>query len=240
MYITAVYPNDPSREVDSRKQYEQLWTLAKTLTRFDMAIEDWHPSGPTPESILLNRAFDHDGPTVAAVAIADQINPPDQEISSASISIGEEGRGGCLFHSSLSWDGLFPSTFDADIQATALLDSSDKAIALIDSILSIWHPFALTLQPFQYRNKQVFKDRRGMGWMLFLPVAIEPNQVPEAAHVLPRTTDDGRAGTLIVSVDEVFDIANPDHVRIANDIEIRLVDQDLYPTNMQIAAMARR
>lgn len=79
-----------------------------------------------------------------------------------------------------------------------------------------------------------------MGWMLFLPVAIQPGQVPEAARVLPRTAEDGRAGTIIVSVDEVFDIANPDHVRAANDIEIRLVEQDLYPTNMQIAAMARQ
>jgi hypothetical protein len=35
-------------------------------------------------------------------------------------------------------------------------------------------------------------------------------------------------GTIIVSVtDEVFSVDNPEHVRIANEIEIRLVSQDL-------------
>ena len=37
-------------------------------------------------------------------------------------------------------------------------------------------------------------------------------------------------GTIIVSVtDEPFSIENPAHLKIANDIEIRLVDQDLLP-----------
>jgi len=85
----------------------------------------------------------------------------------------------------------------------------------------------LGVQPNDYREKQDFKDRKGIGWILFFPVAIEPRQVPKAMHVLSRSTNDGRAGTLIASVEEIFDIANPDHVRIANDIEIRLVNQDL-------------
>lgn len=93
MYITAVYPNDPNQKVDSKNQYEQLWELAKTLTRFGMAIEDWNPSGPTPEAIRLNRAFDRNGPTAAALSMVDQINDPDQEIRGAGISIGEEDRG---------------------------------------------------------------------------------------------------------------------------------------------------
>jgi hypothetical protein len=43
--------------------------------------------------------------------------------------------------------------------------------------------------------------------------------------------DDQTAGTVIVSVaDDVFSIDNPEHVEIANRIEIRLADQDLLPT----------
>lgn len=39
-----------------------------------------------------------------------------------------------------------------------------------------------------------------------------------------------RTGTIIVSVtDSVFSIDNPEHIEIANRIEIRLVDQDLLP-----------
>ncbi|MGD7195677.1 hypothetical protein [Ralstonia pseudosolanacearum] len=38
------------------------------------------------------------------------------------------------------------------------------------------------------------------------------------------------AGTIIVSVaDEQFSVDNPEHVNIANKIEVHLVDQDLLP-----------
>jgi hypothetical protein len=37
-------------------------------------------------------------------------------------------------------------------------------------------------------------------------------------------------GTIIVSVtDRPFSIENPAHLKIANDIEVRLIDQDLLP-----------
>jgi hypothetical protein len=39
-----------------------------------------------------------------------------------------------------------------------------------------------------------------------------------------------QTGTIIVSVaNEPFSIGNPEHIEIANSIEIRLVDQDLLP-----------
>jgi hypothetical protein len=59
------------------------------------------------------------------------------------------------------------------------------------------------------------------------------------ATILSRTTlsflklldvDKNQLGTIIVSVsDEPFSLDNPEHKKVANDIEIRLVDQDLLP-----------
>ena len=56
-------------------------------------------------------------------------------------------------------------------------------------------------------------------------------EVPEARALIP-VPEAGRkqTGTIIVSVtDAVFSVDNPEHVEIANRIEIRLVDQDLLP-----------
>lgn len=56
-------------------------------------------------------------------------------------------------------------------------------------------------------------------------------QVPEARALIP-VPEAGRkqTGTIIVSItDVVFSVDNPEHVEIANRIEIRLVDQDLLP-----------
>jgi GTP-sensing pleiotropic transcriptional regulator CodY len=55
-------------------------------------------------------------------------------------------------------------------------------------------------------------------------------QVPEARDLIPVMDGKKRIGTLIVSVvDEPFSASNPEHVKIANAIEERLVDQDLLP-----------
>lgn len=81
----------------------------------------------------------------------------------------------------------------------------------------------------------VFKDRPGVGWMLYLPQVLTVQQVPEARALVPVMGKDAKGkdkqlGTIIVSVtDEPFSDENPEHVKIANAIEIRLVDQDLLP-----------
>jgi hypothetical protein len=56
-------------------------------------------------------------------------------------------------------------------------------------------------------------------------------QIPEARALVPVFAVDGKQqGTIIFRVtDEPFSDSNPDHMRIANAIEVRLVDQDLLP-----------
>lgn len=71
--------------------------------------------------------------------------------------------------------------------------------------------------------------------MLYLPHVLTIRQLPEARALVPVMGQDEKGkdkqiGTIIVSViDEPFSDENPEHVKIANAIEIRLVDQDLLP-----------
>ena len=66
--------------------------------------------------------------------------------------------------------------------------------------------------------------------MLYLDRAITPKELPEAAELVPVMEGGKQKGTIIVSVtDEVFSADNPEHVKIANAIEVRLADQDLLP-----------
>jgi hypothetical protein len=67
--------------------------------------------------------------------------------------------------------------------------------------------------------------------MIYLPKVLTTQQVPEARMLVPvKGTGKQQLGTIIVSVtDEPFSIDNPAHLKIANDIEVRLVDQDLLP-----------
>ena len=71
--------------------------------------------------------------------------------------------------------------------------------------------------------------------MLYLPRTLTAREVPEARALLSVMQNDEKGkerqiGTIIVSVtDAPFSDENPDHVKIANAIEVRLVDQDLLP-----------
>lgn len=84
--------------------------------------------------------------------------------------------------------------------------------------------------PRKYFTNSVFNDRPGVSWMLYLPHTLTPAQVPEARVLIPVMREDKQQGTIIVSVtDDVFDVSNRAHVKVANDIEIRLADLDLLP-----------
>jgi len=71
--------------------------------------------------------------------------------------------------------------------------------------------------------------------MIYLPQVLTVQQIPEAPVLVPVMGKDEKAkdiqvGTIVVSVtDKPFSDENPEHVKIANAIEIRLVDQDLLP-----------
>jgi hypothetical protein len=82
-----------------------------------------------------------------------------------------------------------------------------------------------------YFTKKIFPDRDGVGWMLYLPHVLTEQDVPEAGALIPVDKNGQRIGTIVVSVtDAVFDDRNPDHLRRAQAIEVRLVSLDLLPT----------
>jgi Immunity protein 52 len=86
-----------------------------------------------------------------------------------------------------------------------------------------------------YFPRRTFKDRPGVGWMLYLPRVLTAQDVPEARALVPLMKDKKQLGTIIVSVtDGVFDYRNAEHLKITQDIETRLVSQDMLPTWAQM------
>ena len=108
-----------------------------------------------------------------------------------------------------------------------------KVLGTVKKFIEIWNPLFVSVEPTFY--DPVFKDRPGVGWMLYLPRVLTVQQIPEARALVPVMGKDDKGkdkqlGTIIVSVtDEPFSDENPEHVKIANAIEIRLVDQGLLP-----------
>ncbi|MXN79290.1 hypothetical protein GR157_31770 [Burkholderia sp. 4701] len=171
-------------------------------------------------------AFDSTGPTPALTTSAE--DDPNSPIQFADVWNGKEGQGAAGLM--LKYRLNRPSGFDFRAIEINGLQSYDRVAYLIESALEIWSSLLVEVAPYAYSDEKIFPDRPGVGWMLYLPHALTAAQVPEAGALIPVVHDDKQQGTIIVSVtDGVFDVSNRDHVKAANDIEIRLADQDLLP-----------
>lgn len=214
-------------------QYQDLWRFAKALEGIGIPLDDWYPPADTPEGSMLNQAFTATGASTPALAMAkaDKANHA-TDLRSLGAWNGIEGEGGAVFTTFLK-ASVRPSSLDFSAKELAPLQDHANALKLMQAAIDIWSPALIELGTYGYDGKAVFNDRPAVSWMIYLPLAIETNQAPEASLLVPVLDAEGeRRGTIVVSVLEQFDAQNPEHVKRANDIEVRLADQDLLPRRM--------
>jgi len=240
MNITATFRLDQPTLPTEEEQLRSLWLVGKLLVPLGYPLQGWYPPADTPENSLLNEAFNEAGPTPAAIAIL-RAEKQEKELAGwreAGVWNGKEGVGGVMYKSSLTIAPKpFRCSFELSSKRVEAFTQKELVLPLIQGILEIWPAMTLEVHPYKYSTQQqVFADRPGVGWMLYLPQVLTVQQVPEAGALIPIFGDKKKqVGTVIVSVaDEPFSSDNPEHVKIANKIEVRLVDQDLLPLYAQL------
>lgn len=216
-----------------------LWRLAKKLQEIGIPLDEWYPPAKTKGGAMLNLAFGDTGPTTAALAMAnaDKANhAPDSR--GLGVWNGHDVEGGMSFSTLLSV-GHIPASLDFGACEIDPLKSYSNVVKVVQAILEIWSPILIQIGPPSYHyGKQVFKDRPAVSWMVYLPLVIKTENAPEASELIPVFDEEKKQkGTIVVSVAEAFDVGNPEHVKRANDIEVRLADQDLLPRLMDFVRM---
>lgn len=204
--------------------------------------KNWFLSQDTKEKSFLYPVFDDSGELTTAAETVLETEFKGEKFRFLSAWNGELGEGEgatmALGFSDSDWPAWSFKISYKGVGAKRLgIDGVKELLSIIAGSL---RPVLITVARNDYFEKQVFKDRPGVGWMLYLPRILTPQQVPEARALVPvmATGEQGKdkqIGTIIVSVtDEPFNDENPEHVKIANAIEIRLVDQDLLPRYVDI------
>ena len=218
-------PKIPSIE----EQYADLWRFAKVLQSLGIPFNEWHPPADTEANSLLNPSFNDAGVTPAALAMTKADKDNHSDIRSLGAWNGLDGPGGMAFTTNLS-EGPFPCNVDFSADEVVPLRDYLNVLTVVRAIHDIWSPSIVLVGPFAYRDKAVFTDRPPVAWMVYLPLKIETGNAPEAAALVPVfDADKKQKGTLVVSTLETFDAQNKEHVKRANDLEVRLADQDLLP-----------
>ncbi|TDV26689.1 immunity protein 52 of polymorphic toxin system [Paraburkholderia caballeronis] len=195
----------------------------------------WYLSADSIDEALQRPMYANSEPsTVAIAALTAEYNGRLNDPKSIYCWNGKQSADGNALIS-VSFDTGTSSSFLEISLGERGLDSSRlglyKSVAeIVSEVVLVYNASYVTFGPRAYQEQQVFEDRPGASWMLYLPHALTMSQIPEARALIPVMRDGNQQGTIIVSVtDAVFDVNNHDHVKTANDIEIRLADHDLLP-----------
>ncbi|MBB5546567.1 immunity 52 family protein [Paraburkholderia fungorum] len=190
----------------------------------------WCLKGDSQEEAALYPAFDGNGPSSAALAVLKEQFRNSKDQTFVSIWDGNEtSTDGASMACHVGPQGELNSLTVEILGEHGL--GTDAIVNIVEQVAQQFHPAYVEVSPPEYFEKRVFDDKPGVGWMLYLPNAITVQEVPEA-RALRKVLDvmGKQIGTIIVSVsDSEFSADNPEHIEIANRIEIRLVDQDLLP-----------
>lgn len=218
--------------IDVARQLQELHEFARVVGDFSPLLQHWFlSSDKSKNDALLYEAFDANGPTTAALAVLNQKSKGVTDIRSISLWNGAESDAETATLSSRVNVLGRPDTVEFAMRITPEVTEWELPLRWLQRAIAIWRPSVGTYGPYWYSDHKVFEDRPGVGWMLYLPKVLTVQQVPEARALVPVLGEDKKpVGTIIVSItDEPFSENNPEHVKVANAIETRLVDQDLLP-----------
>lgn len=93
--------------------------------------------------------------------------------------------------------------------------------------LSAWKYKYILIETEQYKMEQrsFFEDRLPVGWMLYLPIIIDPKEIPSALQVINTLEN---PSTIIIT-NNTFDGKNANDILSANNIEIELAAHGYLP-----------
>lgn len=196
----------------------------------ELAKSRWCLKGDSQEEATLYPAFEGNEPSTAVLAVLNERFRNSQDQTFVSIWDGNKtSAGGASMVCHVGPQGELNSVAVEMLGEHGL--NIETIIGTVRRVAQEFKPAYAEVSPPEYFEKRVFDDKPGVGWMLYLPNVVTVQQVPEARALIPvPEAVKKQTGTIIVSVtDAAFSVDNPEHVEIANRIEIRLVDLDLLP-----------
>ncbi|MEW9580981.1 immunity 52 family protein [Paraburkholderia sp. DGU8] len=225
------------RASDFEYHLRRLRSLIDTLSQKDRTLTSWYLQGDSVSEALRFNVYIGSEPSAAAVAeLHDEYKG---KVADVPRSVGiwngmESADEGATAYVSFDGGNVLSQTVDLMFNEKGAgfsrLGNYKDAADVVAKAVEVYEPFYTSFGPRKYSKKAVFEDRPGASWMLYLPHVLTSRQVPEARDLIPVLRDGNQQGTIIVSVtDAVFDFKNRDHVKAANEIEVRLADQDLLP-----------
>lgn len=230
----------PAEGLDARTAWNRLRVLTKTLAEAYPSYDGWYAFSRGPEMIPLEdetRIIE----MLTAHAEQDFRDFPGRSYAggvSAELTtverLGDLKNPGRLSVVYDPWMGRMTLTIHRPVLAfgenevASFVRACVKATAasmdaiFIGTDVTFARPHEKGNDTYSRRN-QLFPHRRWLGWMGFVPELVPHRRIPEAAATEVVT---GK-GTIIVAVDDCFDLFNPEHLKRVHQVELRMANVGL-------------
>ena len=196
----------------------EVWGDTKDLTDLKKVVSDYnakHPPRTFDDLPLLAKRLEAELPNMVHISFNNPFTDnDDMYVGGRYSSDNRLPNGWGSQHFEMSFGEIFKTLDDYMrfmIRACEIMCSEKKQIERI------------AFGSDKYGLQRVFKHRQPANWMVFYPTKINPKEMQVAARVIPIQD----YGTLIVAVDEVFEVGNPQHIDKVNQVEIRLTELGL-------------
>ncbi|EGT4423402.1 immunity 52 family protein [Cronobacter sakazakii] len=208
----------------------ELYRSALVIRNLTKKNQTWYLTGYSRRDALKYVVFNGDEPNKNIMDIFQCHYKKNHPLVNESIWNGQpDGLACSISHFMKFIDNPKKSNLIIDIDQMVMntSDMIDSLLLLAEGKNKTW--ISVDSKGYWYLDRNIFPDRIYVGWMLYLPHVVLPEIVPEAAKVVPVSDGEKQKGTIVISTDEIFDGNNIEHIRKANDIEIRLLDLGLLP-----------
>jgi hypothetical protein len=224
---------DPSLQSgDFPEMLRRMRTIVDHLSEISGNAYTWYSKGWTLEEAFLYPAWNDEVASNALISKLKHKYREDTSVTSVGLWNGlEKDDDAMTITCRVSARKMSPDELEISFQNYAAIGDTEKMTGLVSFIAKQFDPEIISVEPRYYVTRQVFEDRPGVGWMLYLPRLLTAQQVPEAGKLTTVEPAQGiRPGTIVISEpDAVFSLDNPEHIGHANRIEICLAEIDAPP-----------
>ncbi|MCC8459968.1 Imm52 family immunity protein [Photorhabdus aegyptia] len=214
-----------------------LYKITQQIDIFFGRHKIWYLPGDIRQESLQHIAFDQQGETKEAIKEFEEDYTEENPIIIKGIWDGEDDDHSCsICYMNYRRDRLGQTQIDFHISIEENEFRLSRLINFINFLISTHSAPHIMIENNTYRikRKHVFPDRLSAGWMLYLPIEIDPTLAPMAEEIMPVSDKNDKKGSLIITTKDIFDIDNQKHINKANDIEICLRDLQILPLITEI------
>ncbi|AYA39115.1 immunity 52 family protein [Xenorhabdus nematophila] len=238
--MTIIFPRielfyDVKEAITPKLALEDTYQIMEQINKLSHSSSGWHLPGYDLKEIQENNVFNEHGFTEYAIKQFEESYEEDiKTIIKTLFDVGGDVElKNSIRYSSSNFDPARLGETRISISLSLKKEQFNflQFIDFIKSLISKRHAplIMIDVRGYSLKQKQVFPDRVYAGWMLYLPTEIAPELVAKAEEIFSVPDKEGKAGTLVITTKNIFDIENQDDIDRANDIEICLRDLGLLP-----------